>query len=78
VKWVWAEFTADILDFTNMIDPHWGQIKRYSTFGTPQPVTLNSTTQFYTYTGTGAKATVQSNEDLDSRWKVQLGIRVSF
>lgn len=78
VKWVWAEFTADILDFTNMIDPHWGQIKRYSAFGTPQPVTLNSTTQLYTYTGTGAKATVQSGEDLDSRWKVQLGIRISF
>jgi len=80
VKWVWAEFTADILNFTNMLDPHWGQIKRYSAFGTPQPVTLSSAgpTGVYTYTGTGAKATVQSGEDLDSRWKVQLGIRVSF
>jgi hypothetical protein len=78
VKWVWAEFTADILNFTNMLDDNWGQIKRYSTFGTPQPVTLNSTTGRYTYTGTGSKATVQSNEDLDSRWKVQLGMRLSF
>jgi hypothetical protein len=78
VKWVWAEFTADILNFTNMLDDNWGQIKRFSTFGTPQPVTLNSTTQLYTFTGTGAKAIVQSDQDLDSRWKVQLGIRVSF
>lgn len=78
VKWVWAEFTADILNFTNMLDSNWGQIKRYSTFGTPQPVTLNSTTGLYTYTGVGAKAIVQSDQDLDSRWKVQLGIRVSF
>ena len=78
VKWVWAEFTADILNFTNMLDSNWGQDKRFSAFGTPQPVTLNSTTQLFTYTGTGAKATVQSTEDLDSRWKVQLGIRVSF
>jgi hypothetical protein len=77
VKWVWAEFTADILNFTNMLDDNWGQIKRYSTFGTPQPVTL-STAGLYTYTGVGSKATVQSDQDLDSRWKVQLGIRVSF
>jgi hypothetical protein len=78
VKWVWAEFTADILNFTNMLDNNWGEIKRFSTFGTPQPVTLNSTTQLYSYTGVGSKATVQSDQDLDSRWKVQLGIRVSF
>jgi hypothetical protein len=78
VKWVWAEFTADILNFTNMLDDNWGQIKRFSSFGTPQPVTLNSTTGIYTYTGVSKKATVQSNEDLDSRWKVQLGIRISF
>ena len=80
VKWVWAEFTADILNFTNLLDDNWGQIKRFSSFGTPQPVTLSnaSPTGTYTYTGVGSKATVQSNEDLDSRWKVQLGIRVSF
>jgi outer membrane receptor for ferrienterochelin and colicin len=78
VKWVWAEFTADILNFANLLDDNWGQIKRFSTFGTPQPVTLNSTTGVYTYTGVGSKAIVQSDQDLDSRWKVQLGIRVSF
>jgi len=78
VKWVWADLTADILNFTNMLDDNWGQIKRFSAFGTPQPVTLNSTTGRYTYTGTGAKAIVQSGEDLDSRWKVQLGVRLSF
>jgi hypothetical protein len=80
VKWVWAEFTADVLNFTNLLDDNWGQIKRFSTFGTPQPVTLSNAgpTGVYTYTGVGSKATVQSNEDLDSRWKVQLGIRVSF
>src|SRR5438270_3696061 len=78
VKWVWAEVTADILNFTNLLDDNWGQIKRYSTFGTPQPVTLNSTTQVYTFTGVGSKAIVQSDQDLDSRWKVQLGIRISF
>ena len=78
VKWVWAEFTADILDFTNLLDSNWGQIKRYSTFGTPQPVTLNSTSGLYSFNGVGSKATVQSENDLDSRWKVQLGIRISF
>jgi hypothetical protein len=80
VKWVWAELTADILNFTNMLDDNWGQIKRFSSFGTPQPVTLSSAgpTGTYTYTGVGSKATIQSTEDLDSRWKVQLGIRVSF
>jgi carboxypeptidase family protein len=78
VKWVWAEFTADILNFTNLLDSNWGQIKRYSTFGTPQPVTLNSTSGLYSFNGVGAKAIVQSDQDLDSRWKVQLGIRVSF
>ncbi|MEY2549723.1 MAG: hypothetical protein QOD64_2305 [Verrucomicrobiota bacterium] len=80
VKWVWAEFTADILNFTNLLDDNWGQIKRYSSFGTPQPVTLSSAgpTGTYTYTGVGKKPTVQSTEDLDSRWKVQLGIRLSF
>lgn len=77
VKWVWAEFTADILNFTNALDSNWGQIKRYSAFGTPQPVTL-STAGVYTYTGVGSKAIVQSDQDLDSRWKVQLGIRISF
>jgi hypothetical protein len=77
-KWVWAELTADILNFTNMLDDNWGQLKRFSAFGTPQPVTLNSTTQRYTYTGVGAKAIVQSFDDLDSRWKVQLGVRISF
>lgn len=80
VKWVWAEFTADILNFTNMLDSNWGQLKRFSAFGTPQPVTLSNAgpAGTYTYTGVGSKATVQSNEDLESRWKVQLGIRISF
>lgn len=79
VKWVWAELTCDILNFTNMLDNNWGQIKRYSNFGTPQPVAFNSTTQRYTFNnGTGTKPIVQSSEDLDSRWKIQLGIRVSF
>jgi hypothetical protein len=78
VKWVWAEFTADVLNFTNLLDSNWGQIKRYSSFGTPQPVTLNSTSGLFSFNGVGAKATIQSDQDLDSRWKVQLGIRVSF
>jgi hypothetical protein len=78
IKWVWADITCDILNFTNLLDDNWGQIKRYSAFGTPQPVTLNSTTGRYTYTGVGSKATVQSTEDLDSRWKIQLGCRISF
>ncbi len=78
IKWVWADITCDILNFTNLLDDNWGQIKRFSAFGTPQPVTLNSTTGRYTYTGVGAKAIVQSNEDLDSRWKIQLGCRISF
>jgi hypothetical protein len=78
LKWVWAEFTCDILNFTNLLDDNWGQIKRYSAFGTPQPVTLNSTTGLYTFTGVGSKAIVQSDNDLDSRWKVQLGMRISF
>lgn len=78
VKWVWAEFTADILNLGNLLDDNWGQIKRFSAFGTPQPVTINSTTGLYTFTGVGSKAIVQSDNDLDSRWKVQLGIRVSF
>jgi hypothetical protein len=78
IKWVWAEITADILNFTNLLDDNWGQLKRYSAFGTPQPVTLNSTTGRYTYTGVGSKAIVQSSEDLDSRWKIQLGCRISF
>jgi hypothetical protein len=77
VKWINMELTADILNFTNMLDSNWGQIKRYSTFGTPQPVTL-STADVYTYTGVGSKATIQSFDDLESRWKVQLGVRVSF
>jgi hypothetical protein len=78
LKWVSAEITADIINFGNLLDENWGQIKRYSAFGTPQPVTLNSTTGLYTFTGTGAKATVQSSDDLDSRWKIQLGCRISF
>jgi hypothetical protein len=78
VKWVWAEVTADILNFTNLLDSNWGQIKRFSAFGTPQPVTLNSTTGLYTFTGVGSKAIVQSDNDLDSRWKIQLGCRISF
>jgi len=78
VKWVWADITCDILNFTNLLDDNWGQIKRFSTFGTPQPVTLNSTSGLYTYTGVGSKATVQSENDLDSRWKIQLGCRISF
>lgn len=77
VKWINMELTADILNFTNMLDSNWGQIKRYSAFGTPQPVTL-STAGVYTYTGVGSKATIQSFDDLESRWKIQLGIRVSF
>jgi hypothetical protein len=78
LKWVWADLTCDILNFTNLLDSNWGQIKRFSAFGTPQPVTLNSTTQLYTFTGVGSKAIVQSDNDLDSRWKIQLGCRISF
>jgi hypothetical protein len=78
LKWINAEFTADILNFTNMLDNNWGQIKRYSAFGTPQPVAL-STAGVYTFNqAVGTKATIQSFDDLESRWKIQLGIRVSF
>ena len=78
LRWVDAEVTADILNLGNLLDSNWGQIKRYSAFGTPQPVTLNSTSGLYTYTGVGSKAIVQSDNDLDSRWKIQLGIRLKF
>ena len=78
MKWVWAEFTADILNFTNLLDSNWGQIKRYSTFGTPQPVTISSAGVYTFNNGVGTKPTIQSENDLDSRWKVQLGIRISF
>jgi hypothetical protein len=78
VKWVWAEFTADILNFTNMLDSNWGQIKRYSSFGTPQPVTISSAGLYTFNNGVGTKPTIQSENDLDSRWKIQLGIRISF
>ena len=78
LKWINAEFTADILNFTNMLDSNWGQIKRYSTFGTPQPVTLSSAGVYTFNNGVGTKPTIQSENDLDSRWKVQLGIRFSF
>jgi hypothetical protein len=79
VKWVTAEVTADILNFTNLLDDNWGQIKRYSTFGTPQPVSYNSTAGTYTFLPkVGTRPTVQSENDLDSRWKIQLGMRFSF
>ena len=78
VKWVWAEFTADILNFTNLLDDNWGQIKRYSAFGTPQPVSLSSAGVYTFLPKVGTRPTVQSDNDLDSRWKVQLGFRISF
>jgi hypothetical protein len=78
VKWVWAEFTADILNFTNMLDSNWGQIKRYSSFGTPQPVSVSSAGVYTFLPAVGTKPTIQSSEDLDSRWKIQLGFRISF
>jgi hypothetical protein len=79
VKWVWAELTADILNFTNLLDDNWGQIKRYSAFGTPQPVSYNTASDTYTFLPkVGTRPTVQSDNDLDSRWKVQLGVRLSF
>ncbi|PZR73549.1 MAG: hypothetical protein DLM73_10495 [Chthoniobacterales bacterium] len=78
VKWVWAEFTADILNFTNMLDSNWGAIKRYSAFGTPQPVAVSSAGIYTFNNGTGTKPIIQSENDLDSRWKIQLGVRISF
>lgn len=78
VKWINAEFTADILNFTNLLDDNWGQIKRYSTFGTPQPVTLSSAGVYTFNNGVGTKPIVQSFDDLESRWRIQLGIRISF
>ncbi|MFL6530183.1 MAG: carboxypeptidase regulatory-like domain-containing protein [Chthoniobacterales bacterium] len=79
VKFVEAEFTVDVLNLTNLIDDSKGQIKRYSSFGTPQPVTFNTTTGKYTFVpGRGTEPTVQSSENLDSRWRVQLGVRLTF
>ncbi|MGI8482447.1 MAG: TonB-dependent receptor, partial [Chthoniobacterales bacterium] len=79
VKWVDVEATVDILNVLNLVDDSRGQIKRYSTFGTPQPVALNSTTGVYTFNdGTGTSPTVQSFDDLESRWRIQLGLRVTF
>ncbi len=79
VTFAHAEFTIDVLNLTNLIDSSKGQIKRYSNFGTPQPVLFNSTTQKYTFNpAVGTRPTVQSENDLDSRWRVQLGVRVSF
>jgi len=78
LKWVRAEITADILNFTNLLDDNWGQIKRYSTFGTPQPVSLSSAGVYTFLPKVGTRPTVQSENDLDSRWKIQLGCRLSF
>ncbi|MDQ6625803.1 MAG: carboxypeptidase regulatory-like domain-containing protein [Verrucomicrobiota bacterium] len=79
VKFIDAEFTVDVLNLTNLIDSSKGQLKRYSGFGTPQPVVFNSTTQKYTFNpAVGTEPTVQSIDDLESRWRVQLGMRLSF
>ncbi|MGI9088934.1 MAG: TonB-dependent receptor [Chthoniobacterales bacterium] len=79
VKFIAAEFTVDVLNLTNLIDSSKGQIKRYSNFGTPQPVAFNSSTGKYTFNpAVGTSPTVQSENDLDSRWKVQLGVRLTF
>ncbi|MDQ6626491.1 MAG: hypothetical protein M3Y69_10215, partial [Verrucomicrobiota bacterium] len=79
VKFIDAEFTVDVLNLTNLIDSSKAQLKRYSNFGTPQPVVFNSTTQKYTFNpAVGTTPTVQSIDDLESRWRVQLGMRLSF
>lgn len=79
IKFIDAEFTVDVLNLTNLIDSSKGQLKRYSAFGTPQPVVFNSTSQKYTFNpAVGTEPTVQSLDDLESRWRVQLGMRFSF
>ncbi|CAN5689283.1 TonB-dependent receptor [soil metagenome] len=79
IKMIDLEFTVDVLNFTNLIDDSRGQIKRYSSFGTPQPVTYNTATDRYTFDPRrGTVPTVQSFDDLESRWRVQFGFRASF
>lgn len=79
VKFVEAEFTVDVLNLTNLIDDSKGQLKKFSNFGTPQPVTYSTTTGKYTFVpNRGTAPTVQSSENLESRWRVQLGVRLTF
>lgn len=79
------QFTADILNFANMLNRNWG-IRHIPTLINPVQVSMNGTTatyQFRNFTGSGANTQLntqpfQRNNSFASTWGMQLGLRYIF
>ncbi len=72
------EFTADILNFGNLLSSKWGVVQSPITVQ-PIEITVDNTTQIPTYKfDSTLKKTYSYENGLDSRWQAQFGVRYIF
>lgn len=70
-----VQLVADVMNFANMLNPNWGV--SYSAGYAQTPLAYDARADKYTFTPykTGKMWTIQ---DIDSRWKAQVGIKYIF
>lgn len=76
------EITLDIFNVLNLLNKDWG-VHRYVTNDSYKLVTVDKlqadgTTPQFTYRGTSSQEQVQNVSSLESRWRMQIGIRYIF
>ncbi|MBP5374662.1 MAG: TonB-dependent receptor [Bacteroidales bacterium] len=71
-----VEITADIINFTNLLNPAWGRSYGMGLNSYYNPVSYRGNGQFQFIQGSDYN--MRSYSDYLSRWKVQLGLRYNF
>ncbi len=73
------QFSVDVINLGNLISSKWGVVEYATTSGYFQPlsVTYNSNSPTYQF-DPSLKTTFIESPDLQSRWQIQLGLRLIF
>ena len=72
------QLNADIMNFTNFLNPNWGVSYSAGWAQSPLAYGVNKSTQAVEYKFSPYKGKIWSIQDIESRWRAQVGIKYIF